>query len=201
MPPYLYALIILAGMADGFINVLAGNGSLITLPILIFVGLPANVANATNRVGVLMQNVVGTHGFYSKGKLDVRGALLFAIPMTLGSLLGARIAVNINEVVFKQILAIVMVIMLVLMFVDPSRWLEEKSHGSGRQLTVARFLIFFAIGIYGGFLQAGVGIFLLSALVHGIGYNIVPANAVKVAMVLVSALVSLLVFQLNSQVD
>jgi uncharacterized protein len=142
MPMYLYVLIILAGMAAGFINVLAGNGSLITLPILIFVGLPANVANATNRVGVLMQNVVGTYGFYSKGKLDVRGALLFAIPMTLGSILGARIAVNINEAVFKQILAIVMIIMLVLMFVNPSRWLEEKSRQGSPQLTVTRFLIF-----------------------------------------------------------
>jgi hypothetical protein len=66
---------------------------------------------------------------------------------------------------------------------------------------VVRFLVFFAIGIYGGFLQAGVGIFLLSALVLGVGYNIVRANAVKVAMVLVSALVSLVVFQANSQID
>jgi len=201
MPLYYYALIILAGMAAGFINVLAGNGSLITLPILIFVGLPANIANATNRVGVLMQNVVGTYGFYSKGRLDVRGALLLAIPMTLGSILGARIAVDINEAVFKQVLAIVMIIMLVLMFVDPNRWLQEKSREGSPKLTVVRFLVFFAIGIYGGFLQAGVGIFLLSALVLGAGYNIVRANAVKVAMVLVSALVSLVVFQANSQID
>jgi uncharacterized membrane protein YfcA len=86
---YLYPLTVLAGMAAGFINVLAGSGSLITLPLLIFIGLPANIANATNRIGVLLQNVVGVSGFYRRGKLDVRGSLLLAAARDTQGLFGS----------------------------------------------------------------------------------------------------------------
>ena len=198
---YLYPLVVLAGVAAGFINVLAGSGSLITLPLLIFIGLPANVANATNRVGVLLQNVIGVGSFHRQGKLDVRGALLLAIPATLGSILGAQIAVNINEAVFRKVLAAVMIIMLALMIAQPKRWLQGKSDSLKGHVNVTRFLIFFAIGVYGGFLQAGVGIFLLAGLVLGAGYNIVRANAVKITIVLVYTVAALVIFQANAQVN
>lgn len=198
---YLYPLTVLAGMAAGFINVLAGSGSLITLPLLIFIGLPANIANATNRIGVLLQNVVGVSGFYRRGKLDVRGSLWLAVPMILGSIVGARIAVDINEALLRKVIAVVMLIMLAIMIVEPKRWLVGKGEGWHGRLSLSCFLLFFAIGIYGGFLQAGVGIFLLAGLVLGAGYDIVRANAVKVAIVLASALVSLVVFSVSLDID
>ena len=156
---YAYPLLILAGIAAGFVNMLAGNGSLITLPALLFIGLPANVANATNRVGVTLQNVVGTAGFYRQGKLDVRGALLLSIPTVVGSILGARIAVNIDEAVFRKVLAVAMLVMLVIMLVKPERWITGKVHAHSGRLSIVQVLVFFAIGVYGGFLQAGVGFF------------------------------------------
>jgi len=195
-----YPLLILAGTAAGFVNMLAGSGSLITLPALLFIGLPAGVANATNRVGVTLQNIVGTAGFYRQGRLDVRGALMFAIPTTIGSILGARIAVDINEAVFRRVLAVVMVIMLILMLVKPQRWVTGKVHTLTGRITLIQALAFFAIGVYGGFLQAGVGIFLLVGLVLGPGYDVVQANAVKVAIVLALTLAALIVFQANAQV-
>jgi uncharacterized membrane protein YfcA len=198
---YMYPMVVLAGVAAGFVNVLAGNGSLITLPVLLFIGLPANIANATNRVGVTLQNVVGTAGFQRQGKLDARGALLYAIPATLGSIVGARIAVDINEAVFRRVLAVVMVIMLVLMLVKPERWVAGKEDTFQRRLTLGSFLIFFAIGIYGGFLQAGVGIFLLVALVMNAGYNVVRGNAVKVFIVLALTVVALAIFWAYGQVQ
>ena len=164
---YAYPLLILAGIAAGFVNMLAGNGSLITLPALLFIGLPANVANTTNRVGVTLQNVVGTAGFYRQGKLDVRGALLLSIPTVVGSILGARITVDIDEAVFRKVLAVAILVMLVIMLVKPERWITGKVHAHGGRLSVVQVLVFFAIGVYGGFLQAGVGIFLLAALVLG----------------------------------
>ncbi len=197
---YDYPLLVLAGMAAGFVNMLAGNGSLITLPALLFIGLPANVANATNRVGVTLQNLVGTAGFYRQGSLDVRGALLFSIPAVLGSILGARIAVNIDEALFRKVLAAVMVIMLIVMLVKPERWVTGKIRQHSGGVSLPQVLIFFAIGIYGGFLQAGVGIFLLAALVLGPGYDVVRANAVKVAIVLTLTFAALIVFQANAQV-
>ena len=198
---YLYPLVVLAGVAAGFINVLAGSGSLITLPLLIFIGLPANIANATNRIGVLLQNVVGVGGFYKQGKLDVRGSLWLSIPMILGSIVGARIAVDIDEALLRKVIAVVMIVMLGIMIAQPKRWLEGKGQSMNGRLTVTRFLLFFAIGIYGGFLQAGVGIFLLAGLVLGAGYDIVRANAVKVAVVLASAIVSLVVFSVSLEID
>lgn len=199
---YVYPLVVLAGAAAGFVNVLAGNGSLITLPVLIFlVGLPANIANATNRIGVTLQNVVGVGGFYQQGKLDLRGAILLSIPAALGSIVGAKLAVDIDETLFRQVLAVVMIIMIVLMLIDPNRWIRGKEHVVSRPLTVTRFLVFFAIGVYGGFLQAGVGIFLLAGLVLGAGYDIVRANAVKVAIVLALTFVALIVFMTSLQIE
>jgi len=200
MPWYAYPLLIIAGMAAGFVNVLAGNGSLITLPALLFIGLPANIANATNRVGVTLQNVVGTAAFYRQGRLDVRGALIFSIPAVIGSILGARIAVNIDEAAFRKVLAVVMVIMLILMLVKPERWVAGRVQNHNGRISITQILIFFAIGVYGGFLQAGVGIFLLAALVLGPGYDVVRGNAVKVAIVLTLTLAALLVFQASGQV-
>lgn len=197
---YAYPLLVLAGIAAGFVNMLAGNGSLITLPALLFVGLPANVANATNRVGVTMQNIVGTAGFYRQGNLDVRGALLFSIPTVVGSILGARIAVDIDEALFRKVLAVVMVIMLIIMLVKPERWVTGKIRSHSGRISILQVLVFFAIGIYGGFLQAGVGIFLLAGLVLGPGYDVVRANGVKVAIILALTLAALIVFQANAQV-
>ncbi len=198
---YLYVLVALAGTTAGFINILAGNGSLITLPVLIFIGLPPNIANATNRIGVLLENIVGVTSFHRQARLDTRGALLLSIPMVLGSILGARLAVDIDQTLFKRLLAVVMIVMLAIMFANPKRWLEDKASGAGGPMTWIRFLIFFATGIYGGFLQAGVGIFLLAGLVLEAGYDIVRANAVKSAIVLASASVSLLVFATNLKVN
>ncbi|RME71099.1 MAG: sulfite exporter TauE/SafE family protein, partial [Chloroflexi bacterium] len=82
---YIYLAIIAAGFVAGFINTLAGSGSLVTLPLLIFAGLPANVANGTNRVAILLQNVVGVSSFRQQKVLDWRGGLKLALPAIIGS--------------------------------------------------------------------------------------------------------------------
>lgn len=198
---YQYAIVVAAGLAAGFINVLAGNGSLISLPALIFAGLPPGVANATNRVSIVFQNLVGGTSFYRQGKLDVRGALALSIPMVIGSAAGALLAVDIDDQVFQRVLAVAMIAMLILMLVKPERWITGKPGTVDNRLTLPRIIIFFAIGVYGGFLQAGVGIFLLVALVLELGYDVVRANAVKVVVTLASALVSLAIFSANLKVN
>jgi uncharacterized membrane protein YfcA len=193
--------VVAAGLAAGFVNILAGNGSLISLPALIFAGLPPGVANATNRVAIVFQNVVGGTGFYRQGKLDVHGALVLSIPMVIGSAAGALLAVDVNDQVFQRVLAFAMIAMLILMLIKPERWIAGKPGTVDNRLTLPRILLFFAIGVYGGFLQAGVGIFLLVALVLEIGYDVVRANAVKIVVTLASAVVSLIVFSANLKVN
>jgi len=197
---YLYPAVVAAGFVAGFINTLAGSGSLVTLPLLIFIGLPANVANGTNRVGILLQNVVGGESFRRQGALDLRGAVLLSIPAIVGSVVGAQIAVNLDEELMRRTIGALMVVMLIVILVRPQRWL----HGTLERMIGwpdwKQLVIFFAIGIYGGFIQAGVGIFLLAGLVLGVGYDLVRANAVKVSITLLFTISALLVFMRNGQV-
>ena len=183
-----------AGFGAGFINTLAGSGSLLTLPLLIFLGLPATVANGTNRVAILLQNVVGVSRFHRRGVLDVRGGLWLAMPAIVGSIVGARIAVEIDEGVLRTTIGVLMLVMAVVIVLRPKRWLEgeaDKRQGRPSWLQIA---IFFAVGAYGGFIQAGVGVFLLAGLVLGAGYDLVRANAVKVFIVLCFTAFALAVF-------
>jgi len=197
---YLYLAVIIAGFGAGFINTLAGSGSLITLPLLIFLGMPANVANGTNRVGVLFQNLVSVGSFKQQHVLDIKGGLVLAVPAIIGSVLGAQIAVNLDEALMRRTIGALMIVMLVIIFVRPRRWLQGRPEAMQQQPGFMQVLIFFAIGVYGGFIQAGVGIFLLAGLVLGVGYDLVRANAVKVLIILCFTLFAMGVFVLNNQI-
>lgn len=187
------------GFIAGFINTLAGSGSLITLPMLILLGLPANVANGTNRVGILVQSIVSVATFRRRGALDSSGSWKLALPATLGAAVGAALAVDLDEDVLRRTIGILMLVMLAVVVIRPRRWIE--SHATGKPAAQwIQAVLFFAIGVYGGFIQAGVGIFLLAGLVLGAGYNLVGANAIKNLIVLIFTLSALAVFVVNDQV-
>jgi len=197
---YLYPAVIGAGFACGFINTVAGSGSLITLPLLIWLGLPANVANGTNRVAILLQNIVGVSSFHQQKVLDLRGGLILAVPAVVGALIGARIAVDLDEELMRKTIGVLMAVMLVVLLVRPKRWLIGRPEQAGHRPGVWQFVIFFGIGMYGGFIQAGVGIFLLAGLVLSAGYDLVRANAVKVLIILCFTAPALVVFVMHDQV-
>lgn len=197
---YLYPAVIAAGFACGFINTLAGSGSLITLPLLIFLGLPANVANGTNRVAILLQNVVAVGSFRQQQVLDLRRGMMLAAPAAIGSIIGAQIAVSLDQETMRRVIGVLMVVMLVVILVRPKRWLEGQPEQLGPHPGALQLIIFFGIGIYGGFIQAGVGIFLLAGLVLAAGYDLVRANAVKLLIVLCYTVFALGIFILNDQV-
>lgn len=201
MPWYFYLLLTGAGFLAGVINTLAGSGSLITLPVLIFLGLPATVANGTNRIGVILQNIVAGLSFNRSRVLDLRGALALSVPAIFGSLLGASIAVSLNEGLMQRVIGAVMVLMLFVMLLRPERWLQGTVVSLEKTVNLWQAAVLFVIGVYGGFIQAGVGIFLLAALVLSVGYDLVRANAVKIIIILVFTLSSLLIFANNNQVD
>jgi len=198
---YLYPVVVVAGFACGFVNVLAGSGSLITLPLLIFMGLPATIANGTNRIGILLQNLVGARGFHLHGLLDLHQALWLAAPTTLGAILGAQIAVDLDEMKMRRAIGALMIFMLIVMLVNPQRWLQGRGGLVRARPTLGELGLFFLIGIYGGFIQAGVGIFLLAGLVLGAGFDLVRANAIKVLIILIFTLPALVVFLLHQQVN
>jgi len=195
------ALVLVTGVICGIINTLAGSGSLISLPVLMFIGLPAHEANGTNRIGIFFQNLVGTANFKRQKALDVSAGTKVALPSVLGSIAGAFIVLELNERAIEIIVGIVLVIMLVPLFYKPERWLKGARREELRINPVINFVIFFLIGAYGGFIQAGVGIFLLSALVLSLGYDLVKANALKVFINFVFTPFALAVFIYKGQVD
>jgi len=196
----LLAAVPVTGFVAGFINTLAGSGSLLTLPILILLGLPANVANGTNRVGVLMQNVVAVATFRSRGALPLAGSWKLIVPSVVGSIIGAALAVDLDETLLRRTIGVLMLVLIVLMLLKPERWITAHASPRNPRLFV-EVPLFFAIGVYGGFIQVSVGLFLLAGLVLGAGYNVVNANAMKNLIVLVFTAAALVVFVLNDQVE
>ncbi|HXE72859.1 MAG TPA: sulfite exporter TauE/SafE family protein [Candidatus Nitrosotenuis sp.] len=199
MPWLFYPALVAAGFLCGFINTLAGSGSLVTLPLLIFMGLPANLANGTNRVGIVLQNLTATWAFSQRQLLDASALWTLAVPSVLGAVAGARVAVDLDEASMRLAIGALMLAMLAVLLVRPEHWLE--GHPQGKLLPPwVRAPIFFLIGMYGGFIQAGVGIFLTAGLVLAAGYDLVRANALKVALNMIFTFPALLVFWYHGQV-
>lgn len=198
-----YYMLALAGigLVTGFINMMAGGGSALTLPMLIFLGLPANVANGTNRIGILMQSIVGVKAFHKKNILDFSTDSRLVIPAILGSIAGTLLAVEINEALLEKIIAVLMVVMLLMVIFNPETWLRKKVAPTTGKPTIFQYIIFVLIGFYGGFIQMGVGFFLLAGLVMGCRYDLIKANAIKVFITLVFTVFSIGIFIVNKQVD
>ncbi len=196
-------LILITGVAAGFMNTLGGGGSLLSLPMLIFLGSPAAVANGTNRIALIAQNIVAITNFRRKGFFYPKLGITLAIPAVFGSFLGAKIAISIPEELFQRILAIIMVIVMVLILTRPEKKFLKEIEGenlSSIRLVIAMF-VFFGIGVYGGFIQAGVGFIIISALALITGLSLVKINSLKVFIVLIYVFSSFAVFIIHGKVD
>jgi len=194
-------VVLLAGLVGGFVNVMAGGGSFLTLVALEFAGLPAAMANGTNRLGVVTQNVTGLLGFRSKGLANAKTSLQLAVPAFLGSIVGAYIVVDLPEVLFHRILAVAMIVVLFTVVFDVKKWLKIKSFEMTPKRRMLSYGVFFLIGIYGGAIQAGVGFFVIAALVMVAGQNLVITNSYKVLIIALLTVVALVIFILKGQVD
>ncbi len=194
------ATLIVSGVFVGFINTLAGGGTIISLSLFMFLGLPANVANGTNRVAVILQNMTSVSEFRRKKVLDFKKANKLAIPTMIGAIIGAQIASDINEAIFRKAIGVVMIVMMYFILTKPSQWLKGTEALMEKPVSWIQIVIFFAIGLYGGFVQVGVGYFILAGVVLGAGYDLVKANAIKVWIVLLYTPLALIVFILNDQV-
>lgn len=201
-----FPVIFTVGVVAGVINTLAGGGSLITMPVLIFLGLPATVANGTNRLAITVQSVLAVTGFKRKGVSDFKSSLLMSLPALVGAIIGAQLAVDVSDILFKRILAVVMILVLGLILWNPIRMRQGPvQYDAGmaslsRRRRTASILIFFFIGIYGGFIQAGVGFLIIAVLTTISGLNLVETNSHKVFIVGINALFALIVFIFNSKI-
>lgn len=194
-------LLVLAGFIAGFINTIAGGGSMLTLPALMLMGMPADIANATNRVGVFLQSLAGARGFHSKGKLEPATIIPTLIPTLVGSLFGALLASYMPVTWLKPVLLATMLGMALLMLFAPSVVAPPPGTPTFtmKQRPIAWIGLFIA-GVYGGFIQAGVGFIIIAALAGGLRYDLVRTNALKMAVTGALTGVALLVFVIRDQV-
>jgi len=200
VPPVIdLVLLSAAATLAGAVNVVAGGGSFITLSLLLLSGMPAPVANATNRVGVLAQSVSGVWGFHRLGALDWRWALRASLPALAGAAVGAWCALVVPPAAFSRLLATAMLVMT-----GWSLWRQRQPAARAvpgqRWSPLATTLALFGIGLYGGFIQAGIG-FLLLAFTSAAGFDLVRGNAIKLLHVLLMTVVALAIFGSAGTVD
>ncbi len=198
---YHYIIAITGGALAGCINTLAGNGSAITLTILTeILGLPGNMANGTNRVGVLTQSSAATYAFYKNGRLDWHRSRFYIILTGIGAIAGVLVAVWIDDDDFKSVFKYLMIVMLFVVLVKPKRWLRETdvSNPPGLAFVIPAFLF---LGFYGGFIQMGMGVIFLAVMVLGVKWSLIDSNVIKSFIVAIYTAVVIAIFQYKGLID
>lgn len=196
-------LVILIGFIAGIINVMAGGGSLLTMPLLIFLGLDSTMANGTNRVAIFFQNATAIAGFRSKGLSAGKFGVFLGIAAFFGAIIGSLIAVEIPDGLFNKILAIVMVLVVIMTLLNPS--IRNKDALFEEQLSLKHQIMagfaLFLTGIYGGFIQAGTGLFIMASLSFINRFSLLKANVAKATIMIIYTIASLGVFAFNGQIN
>ena len=196
MDPGDIVLLVAGGLAAGVVNTLAGGGSLLTIPLLVLAGVPGNVANGSNRVGILASNASATAAFRRLGVSGLSRTLPVLVPVAIGSLVGALLVARLADETFERAFGVLMVPLLVLSLRPPVLKSVEGRVWSG-PFTV---LVFLAVGLYGGAFQAGIGLLLMVALSRS-GMDLVVANSVKVVVIMVVTVTALPLFIVGGRVD
>ena len=191
-------LLLIVGLISGMINTVSGGGSLITLPILIFIGLPPNVANGTNRVQLVLQNLFAISGFKSKGVSNFKFSSWLSFSSIIGSVIGVQIAIDIPEEIFKKTLSVIMIFVLFSLFLK-NNYIELANQNIKNKLL--SIILFFFVGIYGGFIHAGVGFIILTILSNINNIKLANGNSIKVFVALAFSISSLLFFFLEDKVN
>lgn len=196
-----YAVAIVGAFIAGGINTLAGNGSAITLTILTEVlGLPPNVANGTNRIGVFTQSAVASIVFQKSGKLNISRNKNYIIPIIIGAVVGGLLAITVSNEQFKAVFKFMMVFMLIAILVKPKRWIR-KTDLDYKPKPYLYFPLLFALGFYGGFIQMGMGVFFLIIMVLGLRVNIIESNAIKGLVIGAYTLLLIILFHYKGMID
>ncbi|GAB1350231.1 sulfite exporter TauE/SafE family protein [Ignavibacteriales bacterium] len=192
-----YSLLLVTGFFTGILNIMAGGGSILTLPALIYIGLDPNLANGTNRIFILMQNLTAVVAFSNENMSYFKESFRLALFTIPGAVIGALAAVRIEGDVFVKILGVVTIVLSLLMFI-PVKMGENASPVKSR---LALYPLLFAIGFYGGFIQAGTGIFIMFILRSFLKIDLVKVNVHKVFIAFIFTIPAFFIFVYHGQID
>ncbi|MGD9126269.1 MAG: sulfite exporter TauE/SafE family protein [Planctomycetia bacterium] len=206
------ALLFGIGLVAGFLNVMAGGGSMITMPVLVFMGFSGPLANGTNRIAILVQNLAASGGYYRQKAAEPKLSLTLSLCAIPGAVIGAYFGTKLEGALFNYVLAGVMIFVLIYMIFSQrqKKRLEKTSDSPTDNLSapanltraqnLAGHLLMFGVGLYGGFIQAGVGILIMACLGSAMGMTLVRANIHKVFIIGFYTLVALTIFGIHGHV-
>jgi len=195
-------ILVLSGVLVGVINTLAGGGAIITMTLFTVLGLPIGVANGTNRISVVLQNLTASVAFIRKRMLHISSGIKLAIPAVIGNIIGSMVATHISDIVFKICMAVVFTVVLVYMIFDQSHTQHTHIHG-GHPLNTKphHYLWFLLLGFYGGYIYIGLGYVILAVTIWSMKLDIITANVIKGFIIFLATPFSLAIFIMNDQVD
>lgn len=201
MTPLQDLLLFGAGLFAGYINVMAGGGSLLTMPVMLFLGLPAPVANGTNRIAILAQSVASCGVFLRKGLGELKLSLTLGLATLPGALIGALLGVHLEGVWFNRLLAAIMIaVMSLMLFERNTAGDAAPAHGRPRRVVLTHVLML-GVGFYGGIIQVGVGFIIMPILHRVMGLDLLRVNMHKIFLVLPFTALSLVVYAGQVGVD
>jgi uncharacterized protein len=194
------AVIIAAGLLSGFINTLASSGSAVTLPLMILIGLPATVANGTNRLPLLAGAVAALVTFHRAGVIDWRNGLTLSIPVIAGTIGGAALASVLDAKTMGWAVVIAVIAAFAMLVSNPKRFLRPAAE-EGPRVGLATLAVFVPIGLWAGFIVLDSATYMLLGLVVVVGYDLIRANGIKSLFLLWISLASLLIFYVEGEID
>ena len=192
-----YPALVIAGMLGGLINVMAGGGSILTVPLMILLGIPGPVANGTNRIAILAQNITAVATFHHGGLTRLRLGLTLTACAIPGAVAGAWVGTTLSGEVFNAILAVIMIGVLILMQTGGAK--KVSTDDEPQRLVLGHCLMVLA-GFWGGFIQIGMGFILMPIMNRVMGLNLVTVNVLKTFIVAGYTLFALIIFMINSDI-
>lgn len=195
-----YVVIFILGTIASVINIMAGGGSNLILPVLMMFGIPPEVANGSNRVGVFLQTLTGIRGFKQAAKVPPMAELKpIVLPTILGGFVGAVLASVLPSSVLKPTLLLCMLFVATWVALQPNIFSSNPTQ-QVKSMSPLAFCCLFATGVYGGFVQAGVGLLMLPVFAGILGYDLARSNALKLVCTIGFTVVALVVFFWQGQI-
>ena len=193
--------LIISGIVVGIINTLAGGGAIISMTLFMVLGLPIGIANGTNRIAVVLQNLTSSLAFLRKRMLDIKSGIKLSIPAVIGNIVGSMVATHISDTVFTICMAIVLTVVLIYMILDQSHKHPHIHGGHPLEIRWWHYIWFLLLGFYGGYIYIGLGYVILAVTIWSMKLDIITANVIKGFIIFVATPFSLIIFMIDGQID
>ncbi len=199
-------ILIISGLFSGIINAIGGGGSLLALPMLMFTGLPASIANGTNRICIFLEDIASLLGYSKKRRTNIKKSYQILWPILIGCIFGAFSASFVfegdsGEIIMNILLLALIVLTIISIIRKRTRWSTNLLNSLNHKPNLSDYIILIIIGFYGGFIQAGFTYLVLMVLVARFGCSLIYSDIVKIFVNVLITPIALIVFLLKGQVD